>query len=292
MNGSGTGSRTGFRAWRRRLRAGLPAALGLGGGAFLIPYRYAGTLPPPGARPPYAAVAALFDGAAEEFAAWLARIEAHRASLLAIGSAPPPSPRWTQDWFPRLDGAMAYVMARTLAPARIVEVDSGHSTRFFARAVTDGALDTAIVAIDPAPRAALEGLPQVTLDRRTAQQAGPSAFAALAAGDILAIDSSHILMPASDVDFLLNHVLPALPAGIVVHFHDIFLPDDYPESWAWRGYNEQLGVATLLSGGGWRPLFTSRYAVTRMADAVAAGVLAQLPLVDGAYESSLWLKKG
>ncbi len=117
-------------------------------------------------------------------------------------------------------------------------------------------------------------------------------FAELAAGDILAIDSSHILMPGSDVDLLLNHVLPALPAGVVVHIHDIFLPDDYPAVWAWRSYNEQLGVAALLNGGGWQPLFASHFAATRMATEKGSGVLAGLPLEDGAFESSLWLKKG
>ena len=63
------------------------------------------------------------------------------------------------------------------------------------------------------------------------------------------IDSSHTLVPGSDVDLLLNRVLPALSAGAVVHVHDIFLPDNYPDDWAWRGYNEQLGVAPLLFGG-------------------------------------------
>ncbi len=41
--------------------------------------------------------------------------------------------------------------------------------------------------------------------------------------------------------------------------------DDYPASWAWRGYNEQLGVAALLLGGErYRPLFASHYVVGRM----------------------------
>ncbi|MFX7914564.1 class I SAM-dependent methyltransferase, partial [Acinetobacter baumannii] len=81
-------------------------------------------------------------------------------------------------------------------------------------------------------------------------------FAALAAGDVLFIDSSHVLMPGSDVDLLFNQVLPRLKPGVLVHIHDIFLPDDYPASWGWRGYNEQQGVACLLQGG-WRLLWAS-----------------------------------
>ncbi len=76
-----------------------------------------------------------------------------------------------------------------------------------------------------------------------------------------------------------------------VHFHDIFLPDDYPPEWAWRGYNEQLGIAALIQGGAYRPLFASHYVVTRMENALRAGIIAELPLVPGARESSLWLEK-
>ncbi|MEX2618450.1 MAG: class I SAM-dependent methyltransferase [Alphaproteobacteria bacterium] len=283
---------TPFQAWRRRLRAGLPTVLGLNAQGFFIPYRYAGDMPPSVARRGYPASEALLDAGTPGFEGWLKTMDGYADGLLAIGDdAPAPAPRWYQDWFPRLDGAMAYTMARRYAPRRIVEIGSGHSTRFFARAVKDGALATEILAIDPAPRAVLDGLSSVTLDRRTVQEAGLSPFEGLTAGDILAIDSSHILMPGSDVDLLLNTVLPILPAGVVVHFHDIFLPDAYPAEWDWRGYNEQLGVAALLAGGAWQVLFGSHHVVTRMSDAVRASVAGRLPLLAGAMESSLWLEK-
>lgn len=283
---------TSFRAWRRRLKYGLPTVLGMGQKAFLIPYRYASTLPPAGTRAAYAPIEALFRRCKSRFIESLLDIETHRVALLAIGDQPAPAPRWRQDWFPRLDGAAAYAMTRRFAPARIVEVGSGHSTRFFSRAATDGGLATAITAIDPAPRAVLDGLDNVQVIRKTLQQAGLGPFERLAPGDVLAIDSSHILMPGSDVDLLLNRVLPSLADGVVVHIHDMFLPDDYPVSWAWRGYNEQLGVAPLLNGGGWQPLFASHFVATCMADALAESVVGQLHLPNGAYESSLWLKKG
>ena len=104
------------------------------------------------------------------------------------------------------------------------------------------------------------------------QHADLSAFEALVEGDILFIDSSHILMPGTDVDMLFNHVLPGLPRGVLVHVHDVFLPDDYPPEWEWRGYNEQLAVATLIQGGAFQLLWSSHYAATRMATAVATSV--------------------
>lgn len=281
-----------FRAWRRRLALGLPTIFGLARRGFFIPYRYASSLAPAGSRPPYAALEERFEARREAIEGWLDAMDGFAAELEAIGGAPPPAPRWAQDWFPRLDGAAAYTMIRKLAPSRVVEVGCGHSTRFIARAIADGGLDCAITAIDPAPRADLGQLPGVQLLRTIVQNAGETAFRELEAGDVLAIDSSHVLMPGSDVDMLFNRILPILPQGVFVHIHDIFLPDDYPADWEWRGYNEQLGVAALIAGGGWKVQFASHYAATRMAGRVAAGVAGRLALPAGARESSLWLEKG
>ena len=213
----------------------------------------------------------------------LADIESYSAELEAIGKQAPPAPRWNQDWFPRLDAAAAYAMVRALEPQRIVEVGSGHSTRFLARAVADARLETRITAIDPAPRASLEGLKVRWLKHRV-QDAEPSLFDDLEERDILFIDSSHQLKPGSDVEFLLQKALPRLAKGVRVHFHDIFLPDPYPLAWAWRRYNEQQAVAPLI--GKSYALEFSSHEVRQM-----NGVLARLPLKAGAIESSLWLTK-
>jgi len=278
------------RALRRRFWFGLLTVSGLARRGFFIPSRHAGAARPAGARPPYAAAEARLAGCEADFREALGWLDACGEDLLRIGSDPAPAPRWAQSWFPRLDGAMAYTFVRRLAPRRIVEVGSGHSTRFFARAVRDGGLDVAITAIDPAPRATIAELP-VTLVRATVQEAGMEVFSELSTGDFLAIDSSHVLMPGSDVDLLLGRVVPALPSGAILHLHDIFLPDDYPEAWDWRGYNEQLGVLPLLLDGAWEVLFASHYVATRMAAALEGSVAARLPLDPEAIESSLWLKK-
>jgi hypothetical protein len=211
-------------------------------------------------------------------------IEEYAAELEAIGSLPPPAPRWNQDWFPRLDAAAAYAMVRATRPRRIVEVGSGHSTRFLARAVADGGLDTRITAIDPRPRAVIEGL-GVQWIRRQLQDM--ESLPTLGEGDILFIDSSHQIKPGNDVDCLMNRVIPALPAGVRVHFHDIFLPDAYPADWAWRRYDEQAAVALLIEKGLLEVNFSSHAAQKEPLN----GVLARLPLAPGAIESSLWLTK-
>ena len=215
----------------------------------------------------------------------LAWIEDLAEDLERIGAEPPPAPRWHQDWFPRLDAAAAYAIVRMTRPRRIVEVGSGHSTRFLARAVRDGSLGTQITAVDPQPRASIRGL---ALDWRAhpVQAADPALFGSLEASDILFIDSSHQAKPGSDVEFLLGEALPRLAKGVRIHFHDIFLPDDYPDTWAWRRYNEQQAVAALLADG-----YAAEFSSHQAASGSLTGVLARLPLAPGAKESSLWLRK-
>jgi hypothetical protein len=255
--------------------------------AFTIPYRYADAVAPPASYP---AIENAFKAAEPEFEALLDAAAPHLDRLASFGDERPPAPRFEQDWFPRLDAAVAYAMVHNVRPARIVEIGSGHSTRFMARAAADAQSGTQIIAIDPAPRAALDGLP-IRFLRGTVQQIGMEPFSALRADDILFIDSSHILMPGTDVDFLFNQVLPQLPAGLHVHVHDIFLPDGYPAEWAWRGYNEQNAAASLILHAGYDVRWSSRYVATRMAADVDASGLGTLPLLPGAYESSLWLVK-
>ena len=269
---------------------GLATVLGLRRLGFFIPYRHAAALPPPGARQAYAGLGKIFRYREEAFRDVIAAIDGYATHLEGIAADAPAAPRWRQDWFARLDAAAAYALVRRHAPGRIVEVGCGHSTRFFARAVADGGLATRITAIDPAPRADIRGL-GVEVVPQTVQDAGSAHFAELKAGDVLSIDSSHVLMPGSDVDVLLNVVLPGLASGVLIHMHDIFLPDDYPPAWEWRGYNEQLGVAILLQGGAYRVLWSSRYVATRLAGALDGTVVRRLPLLAGVHESSLWLSK-
>ncbi len=246
----------------RWLGFGLATLFGLAPRGFFIPYRYAGTVAPPGERAPYDAIASLFGSAEADFTARLEGLADYYGPLRAMAQAPSPAPRWDQDWFPRLDAAVAYAMVRQVAPKRIVEVGSGHSTRFLARAVADSGADVYFTAIDPAPRAAIDRL-NVEIIRETVQRAGSAPFAALAAGDMLFIDSSHILMPGTDVDYLMNRVMPALPAGVLVHIHDIYTPRDYPDKWVLtyaKLWNEQyLLEAYLCYNNGWRVLGSLNY---------------------------------
>lgn len=271
-----------LRERARRAAFALSTLLGRPQG-FFIPYRYAASVVPR----PYPALVPRFEAAEPAFGRILSLIDGHAAELLRIRDGAGPA-RFDQDWFPRLDAAAAYAVVRDTRPRRIVEIGSGHSTRFLARAVADGGLATEIVAIDPSPRAKL---PAGTRHHACLlADADPALWTELGSGDVLFIDSSHVAMPGTDLDLLVGDVLPRLPAGVLLHVHDILLPDPYPAEWEWRGYNEATVVAALLAAGGTEVVFSSHWVASRCPDWLAQSVVGQLPLVPGARETSLWLR--
>ncbi len=268
----------------RRLRMGLQTLFGLRTQGFFSPYRYADQVFRPQAYPE---IERLFRQAELQFEQTLALMAEHSDTLAAL-NGPPPAPRWSQSWFPRLDGAASYVLVRYTRPNRIIEVGSGHSTRFLAQAVRDAELNTHITCIDPEPRADLKTL-DIDWRARVLDSDDVASFSALEPGDVAFFDSSHLLWPGSDVDIILNRILPALQRGVLIHIHDVLLPDPYPRDWDWRGYTEQSALAGWLCGGA-ELVFSSHYAATRMSAAMHPAIAA-LPLPSGAFETSLWLRR-
>ena len=71
----------------------------------------------------------------------------------------------------------------------------------------------------------------------------------LNAGDILFIDSSHIIRPQGDVLKIYFEIIPMLKRGVIIHIHDIFTPKNYLKAWVVdqvRFWNEQYLVESLL----------------------------------------------
>ena len=52
-----------------------------------------------------------------------------------------------------------------------------------------------------------------------------------------------------------------------------------------------VGVAALLQGRGFRLLWSSHYATTRMKHVVEASAARDIPLMPGAHEASVWMVK-
>ncbi len=198
-------------------------------------------------------------------------------------------PRWKQNWFPPLDGMSAYAMVAGKTPKRLIEIGSGNSTKFFARAKRDHNLSTEITSIDPFPRAEIDVLCH-KVHRKGLEDVDLSVFDQLEKGDVVFFDGSHRSFQNSDVSVFFIDVLPRLAEGVIVGLHDIFWPDDYPEAWLGRYYNEQfvLGAYILAFGDKFPLVFATSHAWKRLGDELKAKMPAELlakipPLTGGCF---------
>jgi methyltransferase family protein len=135
-----------------------------------------------------------------------------------------------------VDAETLYAMVRLLRPKQIIELGSGRSTQVMAAAraqnASEGAPSSCYV-VDPFPadftREIAAG--SFELDTISATNVPIERFDELTMGDVLFVDTTHTVKLGGDVVYIMLEVLPALAPGVVVHFHDIFLPWPYPRSW-------------------------------------------------------------
>jgi predicted O-methyltransferase YrrM len=158
---------------------------------------------------------------------------------------------WTSNpSFGSIDAEVLYCTIRSFQPKRIVEVGSGYSTFLAIQALRKNGKGE-LLCIEPYPNEArLPNLNEIALIRQRVQDVPLSLFESLEANDILFIDSSHVLSCGSDVAFEFLEILPRLKNGVLVHFHDIFLPGEYPKEWIFRHHrfwNEQYLLQAFLS---------------------------------------------
>lgn len=154
--------------------------------------------------------------------------------------------------FGPVDGEMLFCMIRQHRPRRVIEIGSGFSTLLSAQALRANGDGGELIAIEPYPsqvlRTGVAGL--TTLFESRVQDIPLELFASLGMNDILFIDSSHVLKLDSDVKYEYLEILPRLRPGVIVHFHDIFLPAEYPKHWFTRErrfWNEQYLLQAFLA---------------------------------------------
>lgn len=178
-----------------------------------------------------------------EASAGLLHAVPHEASV-----AEPITPHWNNTWFTALDAAALVTMLAWKRPARYLEIGSGTSTCFARHAVDALKLPTTLTSIDPMPRRHIDTICDWVV-RRPLESCDLKIFDELKAGDIVFFDGSHRAFTNSDVTVFFFEVMPRLAPGVIVHIHDIFIPDDYPTAWNHRLYNEQYLLAAMLMCG-------------------------------------------
>lgn len=204
---------------------------------------------------------------------------------LMAGDAAPGKFKPINDFYRSPDAEILYLMIRKLAPRNIVEIGSGNSTRIVRQAISDGRLDVRHVAIDPAPRDDIRGLVDHAHLARFEDTSSTDIIARLGPGDVLFVDSSHEVRVANDVALLFCNVLPALAKGVVVHVHDIFLPFDYPEEFAFRfpHWGEQYILQVHLAAAAHELLWPGAYVQRLVPEATGS-----LPFMTQGLAQSLW----
>jgi predicted O-methyltransferase YrrM len=159
---------------------------------------------------------------------------------------------WGNDAFRSGDAEFLYQLLRARKPGLVIEVGGGYSTLLIARALGRNRSEGGTarqVCIEPYEMPWLERTGAEVVRQRV-EEAPAALFRQLGAGDLLFIDSSHMIRPQGDVLFEILELLPSLAPGVIAHFHDIFSPRDYPRHWLEkevRFWNEQYLLEAFLS---------------------------------------------
>ncbi len=193
------------------------------------------------------------------------------------------------------DGIMLYSMVRHYKPKRIIEIGSGFSSAlmmdtnelFFSNSID-------ITFVEPYPNR-LKSLMgnddprQYSIIEDNVQNLNISLFQSLKKGDILFVDSSHVSKTGSDVNFILFNILPILDKGVLIHFHDIFYPFEYPKKWVYDGFNwneTYLVRAFLMNNDSFEIILWSDYLHQKHKN-----FFHQMPLTLKNTGGNLWIEK-
>jgi len=185
---------------------------------------------------------------------------------------------------------------RHVRPRRLIEIGSGFSSAMTLDTVERYlGSNTELTFVEPYPEL-LESLlaegdsAHVSVVAKGAQDTPLELFDTLQSGDVLFIDSTHVVKTGSDVVWIYSQILPRLAAGVWVHIHDIFYPFEYPREWVLEGrtWSEAYLVRAFLTNN---PdfeiaLFSSWLSYFHL-DTIAAQLPAMLQNTGGA----LWLRR-
>ncbi len=195
------------------------------------------------------------------------------------------------------DAIFLYSIIRYYKPENYIEIGSGYSScvaidtnnKFF-----NGKIKQTF--IEPYPELLYDltvksDKKSITVLEKNVQEVEISVFKTLKENDILFIDSSHVLKTASDLQYILFKIIPQLSNGVLIHFHDIFFPFEYPREWITklhRAWNEVYMLrAFLMYNKSFKIISFNNYLIKRMPDWFEK----KMPLCLKNAGGSIWIKK-
>jgi Methyltransferase domain len=242
------------------------------------------------------AMQALLAGLAERWTGEYRELPDYR-EIKALGYGP---------GFTTVDAMTLYWMIRDLAPKRYFEVGSGLSTYYAWLAASRNAAEgspCAMRCIDPYATAKVRTIPGLEVLARPVQEVDPEIFRELGPGDVLFIDSTHVVKLDGDVPFLYLEAVPRLRGGVVVHAHDIHFPYNVPHpakeylfdaKWPSFWTEAMLLQAFLSFNPTYEILLSTPLLRFHCEDFLAATLPGYRPVASGDYDThygSIWLRK-
>lgn len=129
-----------------------------------------------------------------------------------------------------IESQMLFAFVATKRPQRIVQIGCGVSTAICIAAGKFAGYRPEITCVEPFPTDYLKRVAHsgdIKLIEQPVENIGVDFLQSLQAGDLFFVDSTHTLGPAGEVTRIITEMLPRVPVGCFVHFHDIFFPYDY-----------------------------------------------------------------
>lgn len=157
--------------------------------------------------------------------------------------------------YPYSDAIFLYCMLRHYQPQKIIEVGGSGYSSCLILDTNERFLNNQLfcTCIEPYPNNILSLLnldeeEKFELIQQPVQNIDLKIFQQLSDNDILFIDSTHVAKINSDVNYLFFEVLPSLKSGVLIHFHDVFYPLEYPKEWVYggRSWNEIYMLRSFL----------------------------------------------
>jgi len=210
-------------------------------------------------------------------------------------------PRYQPEFTPRpntglslVDSFVLYAMIREKKPKLMIEIGAGESTKISLEALQANKKeghDCKLYSIDPYPSDYLKEIKQKNFQllEKKVQDVDISFFTS---ADLLFIDSTHISKIGSDVNYEILEIIPNLRPGVLIHWHDIVMPNNYWEYWIRQSnmfWNESYMVhAFMLFNDSFKTIWAARYMQLNHSEKIAK----QFPQFQTNHKlSSFWIER-
>ena len=130
-----------------------------------------------------------------------------------------------------------------------MEIGGGKSTNLIQFALKQNDLQFNHICVEPYEKLEVSKSNNIEIITEKIEDVGLDLARLLRSGDLVFIDSSHVIRPQGDVLYEYLELLPNVPNGVNIHIHDIYTPLDYPKNMIQnevRFWNEQYLLEAIL----------------------------------------------